>query len=132
MALNKLLIGIRVREIRENLFGETRFDFAKRCNLTERHIGQIERGDILLSLNTLDKIASATGISMDYILYGTNKHTNLKARDTLNLLMDRASKDELQMYYKCLTSIKSYMNKIEIDIKAGNAWFYKLVKNKKH
>lgn len=120
MALNKLTIGTRVREIRENLVGESRNDFAKRCNLTERHIGQIERGDFLLSLNTLDKIATAAGVTTDYILYGTNKSTNLKARDTLNILIDRATKDELQMYYKCLTTIKSYMNKIEMDIKASN------------
>lgn len=120
MALDKLLIGIRIREIRENIVGESRNDFAKRCNLTERHIGQIERGEFLFSLTTLDKIATASGITTDYILYGTKKNTSLKARDTLNVIIDRASKDELQMYYKCLTTIKSYMNKIEIDIKASS------------
>lgn len=119
MALDKLLIGARVREIRENILKESRNEFAKRCNLTERHIGQIERGEFLVSLTTLDKIASATGISTDYILYEKNKRTNIKARDTLNLLMDRADKEELEMYYKCFTSIKSYMNKKEFD-KASN------------
>ncbi len=112
MSLNKLLIGTRIREIRENLFGETRRDFAKRCDLTERHVGQIERGDYIFKIETLDKIASATSVSTDYILYG-KQTTNLKARDALKLLIDRANKEELQMYYKCITAIKSYMNKNE-------------------
>lgn len=119
MALDKLLIGIRIREIRENIVGESRNDFAKRCNLTERHIGQIERGEFLFSLTTLDKIATASGITTDYILYGTKKNTSLKARDTLNVIIDRASKDELEMYYKCLTSMKSYVSKKDIEIKTG-------------
>lgn len=120
MALNKLLIGIRVREIRENIVRESRSDFAKRCNLTERHIGQIERGEFLISLTTLDKIATSVGIATDHILYGTNTNTNLKARDTLNVLINRATKDELEMYYKCLTTIKSYVSKKEIDMKISN------------
>ena len=68
MALDKILIGTRIRKIREEIFEETRERFAKRCDLTERHIGQLERGDFLLSIQTLDKIAIATGIDADYIL----------------------------------------------------------------
>ena len=59
VALDKVLIGARIRKIREELLEESRNDFAKRCNLTERHIGQIERGDFLLSLPTLSKITDA-------------------------------------------------------------------------
>ena len=47
MALDKLLIGNRIRILREELFEESRRDFAKRCELTERHIAQIERGEFL-------------------------------------------------------------------------------------
>lgn len=59
MALDKIVIGARVRKIREEFFEESRDKFSKRCNLTERHIGQIERGDFLVSLNALDCISSA-------------------------------------------------------------------------
>lgn len=111
MALNKLLIGARIRKIREDLIGETRNNFAKRCNLTERHIGQIERGEFLISLSTLDKITSATGIDTDYILYGKGENKNSKIKGTLNTLVDRADKEELQMYYRCFTAVKSYVDK---------------------
>lgn len=52
MALDKILIGDRIRKIRADTFDESRKDFAKRCDLTERHIAQIERGEFLVSLPT--------------------------------------------------------------------------------
>lgn len=36
--LDKIIIGTRIRKIREEIFEETREKFSKRCNLTERHI----------------------------------------------------------------------------------------------
>lgn len=113
MALDKVLIGERIRKIREDLPGESRNEFAKRCNLTERHIGQIERGEFLISLPTLDNIASATGIDTDFILYGKGTANKLKIKETLETLINRADKDELQMYYKCITTIKTYVTKKE-------------------
>lgn len=113
MALDKVLIGERVRKIREELLGESRSSFAKRCNLTERHVGQIERGEFLISLPTLDNIASATGVDADFILYGKGNNNKLKMKETLATLIDRADKDELQMYYRCITTIKTYVTKKE-------------------
>lgn len=112
VALDKILIGARVRKIREELLEEPRANFARRCNLTYRHIAQIERGEFLVSLPTLDKIAEATGVDTDYILYGKNEN-KLKIKETLNTLIDRADKEELEMYYKCITTIKNYVNKKE-------------------
>lgn len=111
MALDKILIGDRIRKIRADTFDESRKDFAKRCDLTERHIAQIERGEFLVSLPTLDKIATATGTDTDYILYGKGKNNKLKVTEHLYTLIDRADTDELKMYYKCLTTIKNYTNK---------------------
>ena len=48
MVLDKVIIGERIRKLREETFKETRKLFAKRCDLTERCIGQIERGEFLL------------------------------------------------------------------------------------
>ena len=74
MALDKVLIGARIRKIREELFCESRVDFARRCNLTERHIGQLERGEFLISLPSLDNIITATGVDTDFILYGKGEN----------------------------------------------------------
>lgn len=111
MALDKIAIGARIRKIREEIFEESRSNFGKRCNLTERHVGQLERGDFLISLSTLDNIASATGIELDYIVYGKSENDRLNIKQVLNIIIDRSDKEELQMYYKCITTIKSYITK---------------------
>ena len=46
MALDKILIGARIRELREQIIGESREEFAQRCDLgTDRYVGQLERGE---------------------------------------------------------------------------------------
>lgn len=111
MALDAVLIGERIRKIREDIYGESRKDFAKRCDLDARHVAQLERGEFLFSLPTLDKITIATGTSTDYLLYGKGENHKLKILQNLYNIIDRADADELQMYFKCLTTIKNYVNK---------------------
>ena len=111
MALDKIAIGARIRKIREEIFEESRDKFGKRFDLTERHIGQIERGDFLIGLNSLDKISAATGIGTDYILYGKGKNSKLQVRDNLYNIIDKSDKEELKMYYTCISSMKNYINK---------------------
>lgn len=119
MALDRVMIGDRIRKIREDIFEESRKEFAKRCDLEYRHLAQLERGEFLFSLPTLDKIATATGTKTDYILYGKKENNKLKVTENLYALIDRADTDELQMYFKCLTSIKHYMNKKDKDKNKG-------------
>lgn len=109
MALDKLLIGTRVRTIREEIFHETRKTFAERCDLTETHIGQIERGEILISLVALDKIASCTGASVDYILYGKSNKRKPAIRNNIDNYLDSCNNEELKMYFRCISSIRSYI-----------------------
>lgn len=115
MDLDKVMISDRIRKIREDIFEESRKTFAKRCDLDYRHLSQLERGEFLFSLPTLHKIATATGTDTDYILYGKKYSSKLKVVENLYTLIDRADEDELQMYFKCLTSIKNYMNKRDIN-----------------
>ena len=56
MTLDKIKIGARIRRIREELYHETRQLFAERCGLSENHLGKLERGEILISIKTLNKI----------------------------------------------------------------------------
>ncbi len=73
--------------------------------------GQIERGEILLSLSALDKIVKATGISTDYILYGNNKKSKLQVKQNLYNIIETSDKEDLQMYYKCICTIIGYVNR---------------------
>ena len=79
------------------------------AGLTESHVGQIERGEILVSLRKLSTIISATGTSADYILYGKEEITNISTvRKNIDVLLDLSTKEELDHFYRCLTSFKSY------------------------
>ena len=114
MALDKIVIGARIRKMREEIFEESREKFGRRCNLSERHIGQIERGDFLLSLSSLDMIASSTGIDVDYILYGKGENSKLQIVENLHNIIERSNKEELKMYYKCICVIKNYINGLNL------------------
>jgi len=108
MALNKVIIGERIRKIREETLNESRKNFAKRCDLTERYIGQIERGDFLISLKMLDKIATAISVDIDYIIYGKGENDKFNTRQALHTIIDRSDKKQIDMYYKCITTMINY------------------------
>lgn len=111
MAIDRLLIGTRIRKMREEVFNETREVFSSRCGLNTSHISQIERGEILPSLNALDKIVNNTGISLDYLLYGKyDKKKNL-IRQNIDNYLNTSSNEELRMYFKCISSIRQYIFK---------------------
>ena len=109
--LKKVEIGARIRKIREIKFNETREQFATRCGLTVTHVGQIERGNILISLKALNKIACRTGEPIEKILYGieeTKKYNPI--RRNLNNLLDLSTDAEVKVFYKCISSIKCHIN----------------------
>ena len=109
MDLDKISIRARIRKIREDIFNETRQLFAERCALSENHLGKLERGEILISITTLDKICSRAGIKTDYILYGKSENKHLNVRKTIDNFLDKSSKEELKMYFKFISTIKSFI-----------------------
>jgi len=108
MALDKVMIGERIRKVREGTFKESRVQFGKRCGFSDRYIGQLERGEFLLSLPTLDKIAIATGIDTDYFLYGKGTDEKSKIRQALHTIIDRSTRLQLDMFYNCIHTILFY------------------------
>ena len=109
MELDKINIGARIRKIREEEFSETRQLFSERCGLSENHLGKLERGEILISIKTLNKICSSTGTTADYILYGKLENKNINIRKNIDNFLDRSSKEELKMYFKFISTIKSFI-----------------------
>ena len=110
MKLDKIKIGVRIRHIREEIFQETRQVFSERCSLSENHLGNLERGELLISIKALDKICSNAGIDADYILYGKFNNKKLSIRKTINTYLDHSSKEELKIYLKIISTIKSFIS----------------------
>lgn len=107
MALDSINIGARIRKIREELYKETRQEFAERCGFSENQLGKIERGSVTVTTKTLDKICSITGVSSNYILYGKESSKTFNIRDSIENLLDKCSKDELAVFFKFLSMIKA-------------------------
>ena len=110
MGLDRINIGTRIRKIREDVFAETRQNFAERCNLSENHLGKLERGDVLISIKTLDKVCLKTGVTADYILYGNCEGRDSTIRKNIDTFLDKSSKEELKMYFKFISTIKGFLN----------------------
>ena len=74
-----IIIGDRIRKIREDL-KMSRETFSEMIDISDFFLGKIERGERSLSNNTLVKIVKFTGVSADYILFGTESSNNTVAK----------------------------------------------------
>lgn len=66
-------IGSRIKIAREK-FGLSRGKFSEIIGVSPYYLGQIERGERGMSINTLIKISDGLNISTDYILRGHIRH----------------------------------------------------------
>ena len=62
-----IAFGKRVAELRKEL-GLSQEKFAFKCDIDRTYIGTIERGEKSPTLNTIQKIATALGISISELL----------------------------------------------------------------
>ena len=88
-------IGARIRFEREK-FGLTREKIAEIIGLSPFFIGQIERGERNMSLDTLYKISDVLNVSLDYLLKGYDLYME-------NIVVDELLED-------------NYKNEIDQDI----------------
>lgn len=96
-------IGSRIRIQREKV-GLSRERFAEIVGLSTYYIGQIERGDRNMSLDTLYKISETLNISMDYIIKGEVQYME----DILVLeALEDTYKEEIDMEIKDLLNLLS-------------------------
>jgi transcriptional regulator with XRE-family HTH domain len=86
-------IGERIRDEREKL-RLTREKFAEMLGLSPLYIGQLERGERQMSLDTLVKVSDYLHISTDYLIYGSTPENEIKKSRIITLL-NKCSKNEL-------------------------------------
>lgn len=83
---------------------------AKKCGLIECFIEQIKRDKLVPSTRVLVKIANNSGADLKYIMYG--KTIKFSVRSNIDFFLDRSTTDELQVYFKCLSTIKNYIGRL--------------------
>lgn len=107
IVLNFKKVGSRVRLEREKL-NLTRERFAEIVGLSSFYIGQIERGDRKMSVETLVKIANTLHVSIDYLLndfhtYNAKEHllVSESLAEKYNLELDKDLEELLSILTRC-------------------------------
>lgn len=105
---DNIKIGERVRKIREDL-KMSRETFSEMIDISDVFLGQIERGERSLSTKTLVKIVSFTGVSSDFILFGTDTPNNIVTK--INRILNKCSDDVLDYIYNFIRNTISFVKK---------------------
>lgn len=105
-------IGTRIRLEREKL-GLSREKFAELTGLSPFYIGQLERGERKMSLDTLDSISSSLNISTDYLLHG---YTHYMENIFISEALDDINRESIDKEIKELIDILKGSSKEQIGL----------------
>ncbi len=78
-----LIVGLRIREIREAL-QMTRAEFSEKCDISESFLAAVESGKKSITSKTLFKLCTSLNVSADYFILG--KDNDFKTDTALELL----------------------------------------------
>lgn len=108
--MNYKEIGKRIRNEREKL-DLTREKFAELLDLSPNFVGQIERGEKKMSLETLVNISDCVRVSVDYIIKGVADDRVQKNK--LQKLIDRCSQEEVWLITDMVNSMLPHFKRIK-------------------
>ncbi len=88
----------------------SREKLAEVLDLSSVFIGQIERGERKMSLDTLCKIADFLNISLDYLVNGYSKLSREIDIEQIKSLINRCSRHEMSLITDVLSAILSNLD----------------------
>ncbi len=88
----------------------SREKLAEVLDLSSVFIGQIERGERKMSLDTLCKIADFLNISLDYLVNGYSKLSREIDIEQIQSLINRCSRHEMSLITDVLSAILSNLD----------------------
>lgn len=104
--VNYVKVGNRIRIEREK-FDMTREKLSELLNLSPYFLGQIERGERRMSINTLINITECLHVSIDYLFFErVNINTN---NDVLHSLINKCSEKEIKVIEKLIKLILPHL-----------------------
>ena len=102
-----LLVGLRIREIRE-AFQMTRAEFSEKCDISESFLAAVESGKKSITSKTLYKICTALNVSADYFILGKNNDFKTDtAPELLNSLDDFSRESAMQILNQYVIAINN-------------------------
>lgn len=107
--MNYSLLGEKIKKLRQNK-GLTQEALAEKTSLTPSYIGQIERGERKLSVETLVQIGNTLGASFDYLLQSDSRTEYDSALDELAAAFRGRTHSEIKMIIEVSRSIFKHCN----------------------
>ena len=106
--INYAALGKRIRKARQSQ-NITQEKLGEICSLSTAHIGHIERGTRIPSLDTVFRIACELDVSIDYLLFDSldNSNSVLKAISTE---LEKKNDTQVKIF---LTTVKALADKID-------------------
>jgi transcriptional regulator with XRE-family HTH domain len=103
-------LGKRIREERQKL-NLTQEKIAESIDISDSYIGQIERGERSLTLDTLIRLANKLGVTIDYLLQDSMGHvTNDQTINQLAQILYNRSPKQKQMALDVLKMMFSHLD----------------------
>lgn len=104
--INYLKVGSKIRIERER-FNMNREDLSELLDISSYFLGQIERGERKMSVNTLVKLCECLHISMDSLFY-EQVTVNIN-NDDLHSLINRCSEKEIGVIEEIIKQILPHL-----------------------
>lgn len=108
--LDAIAIGERIGQERKKL-NLGRDKLAELVGVTPYYMGQIERGDRNMSLNTLDKISDCLHVTIGYLIDGKEK-TPVDLNE-LQELINKCSQNEITLFTDVLKAAMPHLHKFK-------------------
>ena len=103
-------LGQRIREERLKL-NLTQARLAEDVDISEAYVGQIERGERNLALDTLIRLANRLGASVDYLLKDSVDDSNDNIINQFRQLIEHKSMEHKQLVIDVVKTILSHLDK---------------------
>lgn len=78
----------RIRSAREAK-GYTRERFAEKLDVSVSYLAELERGRTGISVKTLIKVCNILGLSADYILFGTERSSDMERLEAIHRIDEK-------------------------------------------
>ncbi len=92
-------IGQRINKERQK-YNLSREQFAELIDLSTTFVGQIERGEKKMGLESLIRISETLHVSLDYLIKGHGQQTSAERVDELYTLIKQCSEKEIAYFTK--------------------------------
>lgn len=102
-------LGNRIREERLKL-NLTQEALSEDINISTSYMGQLERGERSLSLDTLVKLVQRLGVTIDYLLQDSLKANRENSINQFTYLIDNRSEKQIQMALDMIKVLFSHLD----------------------